>query len=158
MNMSSKGITPVIATVLLLMMTVSAAAGAYYWITSVQGNLQQSSETAIDSSGITGSYRISVLAGGITCTASSDDITVYVKNTGASDIPADNWYLFAKNTQGQGVGTWSNDSAVGVFNAGDTTSITFTLSAGTGLTANRMYTLQINPPKGTSANAGCTAE
>ena len=156
--MSSKGITPVIATVLLLMMTVSAAAGAYYWITTVQGNLQEQAQGAIIASGVSGNYRVSILSGGTTCVGSTNDITLYVKNSGPSDIPAGNWYIFVKNTQGVGVGTWINNSAVGVFNADSTTSIDFDLSGSGGISSGNSYTLQLNAPKGASATGTCRAD
>jgi flagellin-like protein len=156
--MSSKGITPVIATILLLMMTVSAAAGAYYWITTVQSNLQQQAQGAVSSSGISGSYRVSILSGGVTCTASGNSITVYAKNSGADSIPAGTWYLFLKDTKGDNVGTWTNSTVVGVFSSGDTKSIDFALDSGSGMSVNNIYTMQMNPPKGTSATTSCKAD
>ncbi len=43
-----KGITPVIAIVLLLMMTVAAAGGAYAWLTQLQEQFQNQAESSIE--------------------------------------------------------------------------------------------------------------
>lgn len=45
-----KGITPVIATILLIMMAVAAAGGAYTWITQIQDQFKERAQTSLDRS------------------------------------------------------------------------------------------------------------
>jgi len=40
LNKRKRGISPVIAIILLLMMTVAVAGAAFYWLTRIQGQMQ----------------------------------------------------------------------------------------------------------------------
>lgn len=58
--MNKKGITAVVAIVLLLMMTVGAAGLAYVWITNLQTKMQGNAETGVEDIQKTQDARISV--------------------------------------------------------------------------------------------------
>ena len=72
-----KAITPVIAIVLLLMMTVAAAGGAYVWITKISQQLQ---DRTTQQMGKDMSFK------GITCNATTDNVTITLYNTGEKAI------------------------------------------------------------------------
>ena len=44
----SKGLTPVVAMILLLMMTVAAAGASFYWLIKIQGELQGGTHDIVD--------------------------------------------------------------------------------------------------------------
>lgn len=74
-----KGITPVIAIVLLLMMTVAAAGMAYVWVTGVQQETQNAVSESMRE-------RTAQMGGGITIDAVYEDnnvTTVAIRNTGS---------------------------------------------------------------------------
>lgn len=58
-----KGITPVIAIVLLLMMTVAAAGMAYVWIMSLQEQIQQTGQEGVDKTKKDASAALSIESG-----------------------------------------------------------------------------------------------
>ena len=43
--MNRRGITPIIAIILLLMMTVAVAGAAFYWLVKIQGSMQSGTES-----------------------------------------------------------------------------------------------------------------
>lgn len=75
-----KGITPVIAIVMLLMMTVAAAGGAYVWITKIQSQIQRRT---------TRNFKISVTLDSVTCYPSADKAEFLILNNGKASINAD---------------------------------------------------------------------
>ena len=97
---NKKGLTPIIATILLLMMAVSAAAGMFYWLSRVQGQQQGSIESVQTKmfSDLTSSVDV--------VDADYNDTTqvldLYLQNSGNSKILLDNstatpttqWILF----------------------------------------------------------------
>ena len=83
--MSRKGLTPVIAMILLLMMTVAAAGASFYWLVRIQSELQGGTQMyqkttfeAMTSSVIwqTSSYN-----------RTSEILTIVALNTGTAKIP-----------------------------------------------------------------------
>ncbi len=96
-----KGVTPVISTILLVMMTVAAAGAAFYWILSVQGGLTGGSEQHAESLNehVNSQLLIDEIQydvrnpyGPATSTNSenlSGNITMVLSNVGAQPIPID---------------------------------------------------------------------
>jgi flagellin-like protein len=76
-----KGITPVIAIVLLLMMTVAAAGGAWVWMTQVREDIQDDVNPNAD-------FTIQSLS----CenTGGNAQITMFIKNTGETQLDTSN--------------------------------------------------------------------
>ena len=151
---SKKGITPVIAIVLLLMLTVASAAGAYYWITSMQSGLQENAEGTIGSASMGGEYSITTLSGGIDCDSTSDEITVFVRNQGTLSIPSGTWYAFVKNTNGTETGTWDN-TTLGSVSSSSVKKIIFDSSSS--MASGTKYSVVISSPKATTVTVTCTA-
>ncbi len=151
--MNKKGITPVISIVLMIMITVSAASAGYFWMGSIQSNLQVSAQNAISSTGLGGNYQISALAGGVICESGVDGtIQVYVSNTGSNNIEMGDWYIFVKDSINANVGTWTNTTFL---NSGETVPILFEFLSGSSLSNKTQYVIQINSPKGGSATTSC---
>ncbi len=73
-----KGITPVIAIVLLLMMTVAAAGMAYVWIMSLQEDIAEDTERDLDNLNKQKSARLSVSA----VWKNAGNIDLIIKNAG----------------------------------------------------------------------------
>ncbi len=73
-----KGITPVVATVLLLMMTVAAAGAAYTWFTQMQGQLQTQATSDLQTE-----FRVKDLQ----CNAKPENtVKVSIKNSGSREV------------------------------------------------------------------------
>ena len=87
----SKGVTPVIATVLLLMMTVAAAGAAYLWMNSLQNSIQQNVEETYgdvsDSARIEFQFRYRKCNATEAVGSGHNEIEIIVENTGQQNIP-----------------------------------------------------------------------
>ena len=139
-----KGITPIIAIVLLLLMTVAAAGSAYLWFTSTQGRIQQQVSGRITSTGANIQFQIT----GLECTTSS--VSFYARNQGDA-IENGTWILTVLDTTDAVVDTAEN-SSVGSISTGDVKKIVFSVS---GLTAGNTYTIRVNAPGGGEQSASC---
>jgi len=85
-NGRRKGITPVIAIVLLLMMTVAAAGLAYEFIMNMSEKQTEAIGEQVDaqSNKMRTEFRIIQVKGGV---AATGDVDYYIKNVGSLEIP-----------------------------------------------------------------------
>lgn len=72
-----KGITPVVAIVLLLMLTIVAVGGMWAWTSDILTQQQDEAE---------GQLRAGIEFISLSCDAASDELSWTIKNTGRSDI------------------------------------------------------------------------
>ena len=78
-----KGISAVIAVVLILMITVALAAMAYVWFTGVFENISESAGEAATKTGETIATSFSIASAVVANNSYAD---IYITNTGSSDI------------------------------------------------------------------------
>lgn len=86
-----KGISAVIAVVLILMITVALAAMAYVWFTGVFETITTGAGEAAERTGQTIATSFDVVSAGVD---SSKILLVYITNTGSSDIWANRTNIF----------------------------------------------------------------
>jgi len=86
-NSKRKGITPVIAIVLLLMMTVAAAGMAYVWIMGLQEDIQEQSNEGVEKQQRDTAAAISIVSAWNDTTSTM--IAFTIKNTGTYTFSAD---------------------------------------------------------------------
>ncbi len=80
-----KAITPVIAIILLIMLTIAVAATAWYWVNGLQSNLESSSSSGIDQVTQMGQVQYSIER--LVCNVSDEgNISITMINNGRSDI------------------------------------------------------------------------
>lgn len=82
-----KGITPVIAIVLLLMMTVALGGAVFAWFSQMQEDFQDRAEDQINT-------RVSVED--LICSSADDEIRVYIKNTGDESLSLTNVDMYVR--------------------------------------------------------------
>ena len=118
-----KGITPIIATILLLMMTVAVAGAAFFWLTRIQGQLQGGTESYQGRIFQTMASSVDVVDANYD--PSDKDLTLFFHNTGNTEIPVDDdnepptttWILRNSaqvavcSTDWSGIGSGGNGSA-----------------------------------------------
>jgi flagellin-like protein len=98
-----KGISAIIAVILILMITVALAAMAYVWFTDVFKTVTEGAGKAATgaSETIATSFSIASAAMNQTGTINNDNaLDVYVTNTGSTDITTDNFNVFVEGTKG----------------------------------------------------------
>ncbi len=149
--MNKRAITPVIATVLLLMMTVAAAGAAYFWITTIQSRIQgqigtQASDSAAQNKQI---QIISVECGN----ASPHTVNATIINTGSLDIEAGNTAVTIIDNQGRVQAT--NVSSMNALARNNIATISFVIGP---LTATRTYGVKITIPGGAEQSGVCVSK
>ena len=84
----SKGLTPIIAMILLLMMTVAAAGASFYWLLGIQGDLQGSTQQFQQQT----FEQMTSVVGWQTATYSplTENLLITIVNRGTTKIPIDN--------------------------------------------------------------------
>lgn len=97
--MNQKGITPIIAIILLLMMTVAVAGAAFFWLSRIQNQLQGGVESFQGTMMTQIASRVDVVDADYN--TSNGRLTMFFQNTGNTKIPINNatgaptttWYL-----------------------------------------------------------------
>jgi len=80
--MNKKALSPVIATVILMLMTVAAVGGAYHWMTTTQSDIQSGISASISAQTKRGKYTIKLV--GLRCY--DDRIIADIQNLGPDPI------------------------------------------------------------------------
>lgn len=98
-----KAISPVITLVLLLILALSAIAGAFYWMSYMQAGMQEQSGREIER---TSSEKIDYSLIAHYCDSTTDTFTMTLINNGPNYIPGDALFVLTVNDiNGVGIGT-----------------------------------------------------
>jgi flagellin-like protein len=113
----NKGITPIIAVILLLMMTVAIAGAAFFWISRMQNQMQGGVESYQSTIFTQIASRVDVIdadcsAGGTYCA----NLTIFFQNTGntkidvdnSTDFPTTTWILKNENQAARCSSNWTS--------------------------------------------------
>ena len=152
MATSRKAITPIISIILLLLMTVVASAGVYFWMNSVQTDLQSSVEGNIVDSFNDKNTQFTIVS--TSCNSTADTIKVILMNTGSVDIPSGSLILSVSNSNGAILESIINSSFAGLSQS-TSSQYTFTLTTAD-LIVSTLYTIKITEPSGKSMSDSCT--
>jgi flagellin-like protein len=134
--MKRTGVSPVIATLLLIVIAVAAAVLAYIWIIGYQGTLTQQASTAQLQE------RIKIEA--VQYDSTTNTLTVYVRNIGDVNVEIDALYVIDKT--GTIIGSSTNVGLTltpGQVNSGTVSDIS--------LNSGETYTVKAVTTKGTEA-------
>jgi flagellin-like protein len=146
MTAKRRGVSPVIATLLLIVIAVAAAVLTYVWITGymgkVTGTVEQTSTQQLQE-------KIKINAISLSSTSGSTSVTLSVANIGDTDVTISAAYVL---TQG-GISVCSSTSSVPI-GKGTTQSVTIT---GCSLTSGTSYIAKAVTSKGTEATYTFTA-
>ena len=99
--MSKKGLTPVVAMILLLMMTVAAAGASFYWLVRIQSELQGGTQQFQDSTFESMTSDINWQSSSYNRT--NEFLTIVLLNTGTTKVP-----ISSSGTSPKAVWTLSN--------------------------------------------------
>lgn len=114
--MNSKGVSPLIATVLLLLVVVGVGAIVWTWVTGFAGETTSEAGQVTESMAAKGSFEIT------DCTYSGGTLTVKLENTGQIDL--NQFRFFAINSDGTTAKTQDENSLD--IAAGATAKVTIT--------------------------------
>jgi len=127
--MASKGITPIISIILLLMMTIAVAGGAFFWLTRIQNQLQGGVESYQATTLTQMASRVDVLSANYDGTNSV--LTIHLQNTGNTKIPLTNtstyptttWILRDENQIAKCSTTWNSTDTKCISGCGETAQL-----------------------------------
>lgn len=97
-NKSKKGISPVIAVILLLMMTVAVAGAAFFWLSRIQGQMQGGVESYQGKIFENIAAKVDVIDADYATLSSTENLTVFFHNIGNSKIPVSDAASFPTTT------------------------------------------------------------
>ena len=120
----SKGLTPVIAMILLLMMTVAAAGASFYWLLGIQGELQGGTQQFQEQT----FEQMTSVVGWQSATyddSAADHLLITIVNRGTTKIPIDNtsangvqWVLLDNEQEHVCTSDWTNSTNNTICNSG----------------------------------------
>ncbi len=84
---NKKGITPIIAVILLMMMTVAAAGEAFFWVLRIQSSFQGSSEQHFDTLNSNLNSQVEPVHAQYDGYNQSGNFTLILKNAGSAAVP-----------------------------------------------------------------------
>jgi flagellin-like protein len=140
-----RGVSPIVATLLLILIAIAAAAVLYVWVNTLSSSTTQYNPGNVASA-------ISIDAADL----STNTLTAYVRNVGSNVISGVlNVYIY--NQTGTLIATGQSGSVT--IQPGQVQSISATLSITTGnaITQGTTYTVKVVAPGGASAVASVTA-
>ena len=160
--LNKKGITPIIAIVLLLMITVAVAGTVSFWLGSVQEGAQSEIEDSTDI--ITSQTQQGVSIQFVTCDATNDLVTIVVRNSGTRPIETGDVALSISDEDGITNLGYATETAPWATRLDVDDSATISdIDVGAGevpvdMVAETNYQLSVTVPVGASAGKVCTAQ
>ncbi|PIO00446.1 hypothetical protein COT72_01950 [archaeon CG10_big_fil_rev_8_21_14_0_10_43_11] len=167
--MNRKGITPIIAIVLLLMITVAVAGSVNFWLSNVQRSTQSGVEESTTQISQSAQNRVDIRfkrCESTTIEPFSTDITVNIHNVGTQPIRGGTVSLTLRDEDGTDLAYKENSEVVDftesdLLAVGDSISVTWTIEEATDglyLTVSETYGLHITLPSGTATDTTCVAQ
>ena len=139
MPASRKAVSPLIATLLLVLISIAAASLIYVFVTGyISGSAGQRP---------TAQSQIVIEAASLIVKNNEVNVTVYVRNVGQQEIPSGNWSVYLYDLNGTMVGynvTYNASSLV----PGSLLTINATLTTTT-ISSDRYYDVKVVSPVGT---------
>lgn len=87
-----KGITPVVAIVLLLMLTVAVAGGAYAWVNGMIGDQKEQANKDLNTKVAVKNLACNAVAG-----TGNPDVSFFLKNSGSIEVPGGDITVYLYN-------------------------------------------------------------
>ncbi|MFA5303726.1 MAG: archaellin/type IV pilin N-terminal domain-containing protein [Candidatus Nanoarchaeia archaeon] len=110
--MSHKSISPIISTILLILITIIASTSAYFWMVDIQDQLQQDAETNINENAASDLTDFTLLS--VACNATTNAVNITLVNDGIGAIDSGSAILVFTNVNGVELYTNINSSFMGL--------------------------------------------
>ncbi len=142
-----KGISPILSTVMLLIITIAVSAIFFYWYSNFQKSLQSKVSTRAKEEIEKYGYKIEVEE--VICNSSSGEIKIFIRNVGDKIIPSGDLYIFLYDSNYSYLYSFSqsfpglNPDRVYV------TNVTYT-----GLVSGEIYYVKVTVPKYPQGSVG----
>ncbi|MEM3410359.1 MAG: archaellin/type IV pilin N-terminal domain-containing protein [Fervidicoccaceae archaeon] len=140
-----RGVSPIVATLLLILIAIAAAAVLYVWVSSLSSSATQFNTGNVGSA-------ISIDAADLSTTVAS----LYVRNIGSSDLSG-SFSIYVYNQSGSLIASGQSGSITISSGQVQQISASLTLSGGNTITPGKVYTIKVVAPTGASAIISVTA-
>lgn len=97
--MNYKTISPIISTIILVLLTITISTTAYYWMLNIQQDLQQGVSGEVEGEQTRGSFTIISMI----CDSASNNITFTLVNSGNRAISSGTEIIILKDVSGVGI-------------------------------------------------------
>jgi len=137
MAKQKRGVSPVVATLLLILISIAAAALIYAFVAGYIGGAEQQ----------TGGAQSQIIIEAVSLNATNLNVTV--RNAGGADIPAGNWTFYVYTTNGTLVAYNTTMLDYAIPSNGLHIFTNLTLANITGVTPGKQYDVKAVSPSGT---------
>lgn len=139
-----KGVTPIVAILFLLMITVAIAGAVYSWISSTQSSLQQSAGEKIEETGERIGTRFSISEASCKEGEDFDIVRVRITNTGTNKIESGTSLLAELVYRGSSIGNRVIDLKKGLSMDETSSTLTFNFTGNPTNHTNKEHALILN--------------
>jgi len=144
-----RGVSPIVATLLLILIAIAAAAVLYVWVNNLS-----SSATQYNSGNVASAISIDAADLMITTANNNVNVTAYVRNIGGSEING-NFNVYVYNQTGALVASGTTGSVS--IQPGQVQPVYASLNNTTNIVPEQAYSIKIVAPSGASAVISVTA-
>jgi flagellin-like protein len=149
-----KSITPIISTILLILITIITSTAAYFWMMDVMEQIQQDTEENINSNPSNDLTDFTLIS--VSCNSTINSINITVLNNGIGDIGTGTSILIlADSTNSAELYTYINSSFIGL-DEGQAAIISYTSSYD--LTALTTYVTRLTLSNSKTRTLSCRAQ
>jgi flagellin-like protein len=148
-----KTITPIISTILLVLITIVASTTAYFWMMGIQEDVQQSTASNIDSSSTNDLSDFTLIS--VFCNATTDTINITLMNTGVGAITAGTSIMVLTDINGAELYTSINPGFSGL-SEGAAATISYTSTYD--LSPMTTYVSRLTLSNGKTRTRSCSAQ
>ena len=110
--MNYKTVSPIIASTLLVLITIAIATASYYWMVNVQGLVQADAESTIGQGAASNLRDFEIVSA--SCDSTADSINIVILNNGVGDIESGSAVFILKSMAGADLDTTINASFLGI--------------------------------------------
>lgn len=110
--MNYKSVSPIIASTLLVLITIAIATASYYWMVNVQGLIQADAEGTIGQGSANNLRDFTIVSA--SCDSVSNTVNVTILNDGVGDIESGSAVFILKSVSGVELATLINSSFLGL--------------------------------------------
>jgi flagellin-like protein len=148
-----KSVSPIISTILLILITIIASTSAYFWMTGVQDQIQQDTETSVNENAANDLTDFTIIS--VSCNATSNSVNITLMNNGVGAITAGSSILILTDINGIELYTSINSSFAGLAEgAASTLGYISTYN----LTSSSTYIARLTLSNSKTRSRSCTAQ
>ena len=151
--MASKTVSPIISTILLILITIVSSTAAYFWMMDIQEQIQSDTEGTVSSNAANDLLDFTIMS--VSCNSTSNEINLTIMNNGVGSIQSGTAILILTNINGAELYTNINSSFQGL-NQG--AAATLQVASSYDLIASTTYVARLTLSNSKTRSRSCVAQ